>query len=244
MIPLTFITYASEILGDTQNGLSGSKIAKYCSAFSLDYNVNIPYSEYPFPLNLSNKRSALKENLKAFSPQQQFQIIKYLCELDEFKTNSTVKDLKIKLISRYGSLSSDKLDEKINEALLEETKHWLDGFPEVLKLYEDALNKYENKIFQRNLLDDLRLALEKLLKQILGNNKSIENQINEIGAFLKGKNVSKELSNMFVKQLDYFTKYHNTYIKHDDSVIDAEIEIIFEFTCSFMKFLVRVNQNS
>jgi hypothetical protein len=45
---------------------------------------------------------------------------------------------------------------------------------------------------------------------------------------------------MFIKQLDYFTKYHNTYIKHDDSVIDAEIEIIFEFTCSFMKFLLEL----
>ena len=244
MIPITFITYASEILGDTQNGLSGSKIAKYCSTFSLDYNVNIPYSEYPFPVKVSNKRSALKGNLKAFSSQQQYQIIKYLCELDEFKNNTTVKDLKIKLISQFGFLAPDKLYEKINEALLEETRHWLDSFPEVLKLYEDALNKYENKIFQRNLLDDLRLALEKLLKMILRNNKSIENQINETGAYLKVKNVSKELSNMFVKQLEYFTKYHNTYIKHDDSVIDAEIEIVFEFTCSFMKFLVRINQNS
>ena len=47
MIPLTFITSASEILGDSKNGLSGSKISKYCSAVALDYNVNIAYSEYP-----------------------------------------------------------------------------------------------------------------------------------------------------------------------------------------------------
>lgn len=241
MIPIAFITYASEILGNTQNGLSGSKIAKYCSSFALDFNVNIPYSEYPFPVKLSNKRTALKENLKAFIPQQQYIIIKYLCELDELKNIMAVKDLKIKLISRYGSLSSDKLDEKINEALLEETKHWLSDFPESLKLYEEALHKYENKIFERNLLDDLRLSLEKLLKKILSNQKSLENQIDEIGTFLKNRKVSKELINMFVKQLDYYTKYHNTYVKHNDSVIDSEIEIIFEFTCSFMKFLVRVN---
>jgi hypothetical protein len=76
MIPTNFITYASEILGSTQNGLTGSKIAKYCSSFALDFNVNIPYSEYPFPPKLSNKRTALKENLKAFIPQQQYSIIK------------------------------------------------------------------------------------------------------------------------------------------------------------------------
>ena len=45
---------------------------------------------------------------------------------------------------------------------------------------------------------------------------------------------------MFVKLIDYFSKYHNTYVKHDDAVIENEIEIIFEMTCSFMKFLARL----
>lgn len=240
MIPTTFINFAADILGETQTGLSGSKIAKYCSAYAIDYNVEIPYSGYPFPPNVPNKRTALRKNLQAFTPEQQFKIIKELCELEQFKENSNVKDLKIKLISRYGHLATDKRTEKINEPLIEETKHWLNDYPDSLKLYEEALNKFENKIYQRNLLDDLRLSLEKLLQKIFENKKSLENQLSEMGSFIKERKVSKELNNMFVKLIDYYSKYQNTYVKHDDAVIETEIEIIIEITCSFMKFLIRI----
>ena len=45
---------------------------------------------------------------------------------------------------------------------------------------------------------------------------------------------------MFVILIDYYCKYQNTYIKHDDAVIENEIEFIFEMTSSFMKFLIRI----
>lgn len=240
MIPITFINYAADILGETQTGLSGSKIAEYCSAYAIDYDVQIPYSEYPFPQNVPNKRTALRKNLLAFTPEQQFKIIKELCELEQFKENRNVKDLKIKLISRYGRLATDERTEKINEPLIEETKHWLSDYPDSLRLFEGALNKYENKIYQRNLLDDLRLSLEKLLQKLLENKKPLENQLSDIGFFIKKSKSSKELNNMFVKLIDYYSKYQNTYVKHNDAVIETEIEIIFEITCSFMKFLIRI----
>ncbi|MFX1297125.1 MAG: hypothetical protein ACFFD2_20015 [Promethearchaeota archaeon] len=141
MIPTTFISYAADILGETASGLSGNKIAQYFSAYAIDFNVDIPYSTYPFPSDLPNKRTALRENLKAFPPKQQFQIIKELCELEQFKGNKNVKDLKIKLISRYGQLGYDSEIEKINETLVIETRHWLSEYNESLKLYEDALKK-------------------------------------------------------------------------------------------------------
>jgi len=240
MIPITFINFAAEILGDTNTGLSGSQIAQYCSAYAIDFDVEIPYPEYPFPKQLPNKRTALRENLKAFSPYQQFKIIKELCELEQFKHNTKVRDLKIKLITRYGHLSDGNNTDEINEPLIEETKHWLSDFPESLRLFEEALEKYQNNIFKRNLLDDLRLSLEKLLQSLFSNNKSLENQLSKIGLFIKERNGSKELSNMFVKLIDYYSKYQNTYVKHDDAVIENEIEIIFEITSSFMKFLLRI----
>jgi hypothetical protein len=240
MIPTTFINYAAEILGETNMGFSGSKIANLCSAYAIDFNIDIPYPEYPFPPKLPNKRTALRENLKAFTPEQQYKIIKELCDHDNVKDNKQVKELKIRLISRYSSLNQSGQYEKINETLVEETRHWLDDFPESLKLYKSALEKFNNDIFQRNLLDDLRLSLEKLLQNILSNQKSIENQLSEIGCFIKNKSCSKELINMFVKLLDYYNKYHNSYIKHDDAVNEKEIEFVFEITCSFMKFLIRL----
>ncbi len=109
MIPPTFINYASGILADTNTGLKGSKIAELCSAYAIDFDVKIPFSEYPFPSELPNKRAALKENLEAFTPEQQFKILKELTELPIFADNVNVKDLKIKLVSRYGALGKGNL---------------------------------------------------------------------------------------------------------------------------------------
>ena len=45
---------------------------------------------------------------------------------------------------------------------------------------------------------------------------------------------------MFLKLVDYFGKYQNTYVKHSDNVNDNEIEIIIEIASSFMKFLIKI----
>jgi hypothetical protein len=36
----------------------------------------------------------------------------------------------------------------------------------VLSPYNEALEKFEHRVFHRNLIDDLRLALEKLLRSV------------------------------------------------------------------------------
>ena len=241
MIPDLFILNATNILGDTNTGLTSSQIVSLCSAYAIDFNVNIPYSSLPFPTDGSvpNKRTALKRNIEAFSPEQQFKIIKELCELEQFAQNLNVKDLKIKLITRYGHLNPDI--NIVNEVLIDETRHWLNDYSKVLALYQSALDKYNNGIFERNILDDLRLALEMLLKDILRNEKSLENQLPALGSFIQEKGGSKELGNMFQKLVEYYSKYQNTYVKHNDQVIEEEVEFIFEITSSFMKHFVRIN---
>lgn len=243
MIPTTFINYAADILGHTSEGLTGSQIAKILSAYSVDFNVEIPYSSSPFH-NVPNKKTALLENLKRFKPNQQFQIIKYLCELPELKDKSDVKDLRTKLISKYGKFGNIDLKEELNESLIEETQHWLAEYPIALKIYKEGYEKYSNGIYNRNTLDDLRLSIETLLKQLLKNEKSLENQKESLGKLLKEKDVSQELTNMFLKLFDYFGKYQNEYVKHNDNVNDKEIEIIFELASSLMKFIVRINSSS
>jgi hypothetical protein len=238
-IPSAFITHVANVLGETQGGLSGSEIVRYFTDYAVDFNVDIPHAQYPF--DAPNKRTALKENLSGFSPQHQYKIIKELCDLERFKGNQNVKDLKIKLVSRYAHFSESDDESDINESLIEETRHWLQDYPDSLRLYQEALSKFQNAVFTRNLLDDLRLALELLLKGILKNDKSLENQIAILGDHLKTKGGSKELTNMFVKLVDYYCKYQNSYVKHDDSVIEEEIEFIFEITSSFMKHIVRLS---
>ena len=132
----------------------------------------------------------------------------------------------------------------VNEILVDETRFWLDGYTKSLEQYNNALEKYKGNIFERNLLDDLRLSLELLVKEILGNSKSLENQFSDIGLFIESNNGSKELSNMFVKLIDYFTKYQNEYVKHDSQVIEEEVEFILEITSSFMKHFIRMKNST
>lgn len=242
MIPTAFINHACEILGDTNSGLSGSKIVEYLNSYAFEYGVDIPYPIYPFPPSVPNKRTALRKNLQAFSPEQQMRILNELCQLPQFAEDEAVRNLRYVMMSRYGHLLTALPDRTIDTALIEQTRHWLADYPESLKLYESALLKLENRLFLRNLLDDVRLSLEKLVQTVLGNSKSLEKQVPELGIFLKDSGCSKELSNMFQKLFDYYTKYQNTYVKHDDAVIESELEIVFELTCSFMRFLMRTGK--
>lgn len=233
-----FINYSTEILGETQNGFSGPEIVRLMSAYSVDYNVFIPYASYPF--DAPNKRTALYENILQFSPTQQYVILRDL--IDQSKQDpGKLKELKLKLVTKYGHLAPEQKPDGISETLIEQVRHWLDDYPESLVLYNDALQKHENGLFSRNVLDDLRLSLEKLLKSLFQNGKSLENQVPFLGDFIKQKGGSPELSNMFVKLIDYYSKYQNTYVKHNDAVIEAEVDFIFEMTSSFMKHLVKLS---
>jgi hypothetical protein len=98
----TFITYASETLGDTQKGLSGAQIVKYCNSYAVDFNVSIPVTSSDFGKFgniIPNKRTALYKNLCAFSGAQQFVIIKELCELPFVKVRKTYRT-RIKSLKR------------------------------------------------------------------------------------------------------------------------------------------------
>jgi len=121
-----------------------------------------------------------------------------------------------------------------------EVRHWLSDFPSVHKIFDEALQKHNNGVFTRNALDDLRLSLEELLRQLLNNDKSLENQISLVGRYIKDRKGSSELANMFEKLIDYYSKYQNTYVKHDDAVPTTEVDFILEISSSFMKHLIRI----
>lgn len=88
-----FISYAADTLADTRLGLSGSQIVRYCNSYAVDFGVNIPVTSpdfEKFESILPNKRTAMYKNLREFNGQQQFVIIKDLCELPLFSDNHEV----------------------------------------------------------------------------------------------------------------------------------------------------------
>lgn len=123
----------------------------------------------------------------------------------------------------------------MQEPKIKETQQWLGNYPAAQKLYNEAIEKYKQRIYQRNVLDDMRLSLETFLKGVLGNQKSLENQLAEVGNFQKNKGLSMEFINMFNKLLDYYSKYQNNYVKHNDAVKHSEIDFVINLTTLFMR---------
>lgn len=121
---------------------------------------------------------------------------------------------------------------EIEQSRVNETLNKLDICPEAKILYEQALEKKDR--YERNALDDMRLCLELYLKKILGNNKSLENQKNDIGRYQQRKGSSVEFTNMFGKLIDYYTKYQNEHVKHNDNVNPKDVDFIFKLTIDFI----------
>ena len=239
-----FLQYACDIIADTNKGLTGVQIIRYCNAYSLDYNVIIPVDNADMlradykPKPIPNKRTALFKNLECFPKHQQIKIINELCELPYFFENEEIKSLKQKIKERFGSTT----DSNIDLTLISETKHWLINYQKSLKLYNDAFDKYDKKIFNRNILDDMRLSFELLLQQLLKNTYRLEKQIQSIGLALKNKNISIEIRNLLEKVIDYYSKYQNNYVKHDDNVKEEELDYILNQTSILMQFLIKTLQ--
>lgn len=104
-----FISHASDILADTNSGLSGSQIVKECNSYAIDFNVAIPITSPDFGKFGSivpNKRTALYKNLREFNGKQQFTIIKELCELPYLEKKEQIIELKKKLFERYSRFST------------------------------------------------------------------------------------------------------------------------------------------
>jgi hypothetical protein len=126
----------------------------------------------------------------------------------------------------------------LNSDLLKQNLVELKDYPESAKLFQSALDKLNESRFERNLLDDMRLALESLVKSVLNNSKSLENQLESLGEHLKQRGTSKELINMFKTLTDYYSKYQNSYIKHNDKIKEDEVDLLVNLTSAFICFLI------
>jgi hypothetical protein len=244
---LTFLQHAAKVLTTSAEegggGLSGGKAVEYTVAYAYDFGIDVKYARYPN--DAPNKRSMLLDNLAAFQPKQQYQIVRELCDrVDPLGERPEIVKLKSKLFIEFADCADQDQLSDLHRTLVVETRHWLADHPESKKLFNEALQKHDNGVFKRNTLDDLRLALELLLRSLFANEKSLENQLQAVGAFVSERGGSRELANMFQKLVEYFSKYQNSYVKHDDAVIASEVEFVFELTSSFMKHFIRLSKST
>lgn len=115
-------------------------------------------------------------------------------------------------------------------------KVMLEESPNPMKLYNDAVT-FLYGIDNRAALDTLRLCIEQLMKETLGNSKPLEKQKDDFGKYLKTKGLSKEIRTQAVSTLDSFTKYQNNNVKHNFKDEYAEIDFVFSMGESLIKVL-------
>jgi hypothetical protein len=70
---------------------------------------------------------------------------------------------------KHATFKAETLAKELDVPLVEVTRHWLESYPAALGLFDQAKTKYDLGGLGRNVLDDLRLALEKLLHAVLAN---------------------------------------------------------------------------
>jgi hypothetical protein len=191
----------------------------------------------------TTKKDYFKDILLSYPDEIKYHLFEIFLSSVEQTNPDEVKD--IRTIVKGGKVDIAKAiyakavaSKEIDETLIGDTLNGLEAFPEAYKLYKKALTDFNSEKEPRHILDNLRLSIEYFLRSILGNEKTLENQIPFLGKYQKDKGISSEISNTFQRLIEIFGKYQNNYVKHHDKVKQSEIEFIFNLTNTFYRFLL------
>jgi len=135
----------------------------------------------------------------------------------------------------------------LDENVVNETLEWLDDYPQVSEPFEEALRIYQAKDVKknRNLLDNLRVAVEQLLQVLLKNRRTLENQKAPLAEWLEAHGVHKQVQNMYASMLfGPYAMYQNEAVKHGDKSSPVEVEYMIYLTGTFIRFLLQVSQET
>lgn len=151
-------------------------------------------------------------------------------------TEEAFDEVKNILNSHFGSgvLSNDTI-ENTNGVLNELVSH-----PKPLELYEKAIDGFQKKQDYRHAMDDLRLSLELLLKDVLSNEKSLENQEKDLKAYLGRGGISSEIIAGITEEMKALGSYFNEHEKHKDDIKINEIDCVVDWVSHIMHVVMSV----
>lgn len=133
--------------------------------------------------------------------------------------------------------------EFLSGALIVDVLSWLDEFEQSKKSFAKAIRTKRTESNYRGIIDELRLSIELLFKQLFKNEKSLENQTENIGRYFKENNISIEISNMYIKLMDLYTKFNNNNAKHNDNIKEIEIDYMIYLTGNFIRLIVLIEKS-
>jgi hypothetical protein len=118
--------------------------------------------------------------------------------------------------------------------------------PKADRSFRQALTNFlrGDSALYRSILDDLRFSLEQLLKSLLRNDKSLENQRDILGKWLKEKGVHVQIRSLYAHLANCFSQYQNNAVKHDEDYSEAEVGFMIYLTGTLMRLLLELEQTS
>lgn len=143
------------------------------------------------------------------------------------------------------ALSSYYSNSKKDSQTVEDAIEIRDAFSsnsKVRKCYNDAIGKMAEGKYDRNSVDDVRLALEIYLKEVLGNDKPLEKQNAALKEYLADHDVSEELIKTHTQSLFNLCNFFNNHAKHDYNVKSEEVDSAIGYANQIMKSLLNIER--
>lgn len=132
--------------------------------------------------------------------------------------------------------------ELFDKKLVDDILEFLQPYPNAHKELSEALQEFLKKSY-RDAVDKTRLALEIFLKELLNNDKSLENQKDELCRYF-GNKIHTNIKSMFLNILDLYAKFNNDKAKHNSgSFNEYEVEFLFYLVGNFIRLFMQIEKD-
>jgi len=131
---------------------------------------------------------------------------------------------------------------EFDKALVFDVAGWLQRYPSAHKAYVTSLRQYYNDDEPRDIADNLRKSLEAFLQEFLGNKRNLDNNIGEVGTYLKNNGANEEIRNMFTTLVRHYKLSNDKTAKHHDLTNKQDIEFLLYQTGLFMRYLLVIKE--
>lgn len=135
----------------------------------------------------------------------------------------TAKEASAEIESTLDSYYKSSNNPKSLKALTK-VKELISGHDKSIRLFEDSIKNISDNGSNRATLDNVRLALERYLQEVLGNSNTLEHQEKSLKEFLKEKNATEDVRTGITTSLHNFYRYQNDHVKHDYDVKDEDVD--------------------
>ncbi|MDF7639283.1 hypothetical protein PT285_07700 [Lactobacillus sp. ESL0791] len=224
-----------EIQDRLANTLSANRIISLLKLFANDYGLdNLPiWIRYSTEDSYENKLEILSDNLTSMYSSQIVDFLLGVRSCTEVKSDAVLLQKINQLDENYDEKSSRF---KMSQLLLDYPKDIQEVWSKCYSLFDNGNN--------REALDSARLTIELLIKYLVKNDKSLENQTNNLGNWLKEHNCDIEIRNLLIRSLDIYSKIQNHNVKHInnskaiDNLDGSENRFIMNLSYTILKFLI------